>query len=755
MKRIFALFLAVVLLMASAAALGESNLMPGEYSAQAQGFGGAVTVTVTVGENGMDGITALGENETPSIGGAALELLSQRAMEAGSSEIDGVSGATLTSNGFKDALSAALAKASGLDASESKQVLDGTYEQTVYGNNFDVPFKVAVTFEGGKIQAIEVTDIGGEWSSYDTTMLDAAVETIIPRIIENQSIAVDTTAGATASSSAIRHAVRLAIEEAGGDPAAFSIPVEKSNETVRLDYDVVVVGLGASGVAAYYSAAENGATVLGIEKAGYVGGNSITTGGPLCVNPSLPELKAYDDAGNEIVTDEEAFIELWKNDTGAGTENGSKPDMIELIVRQSGDAVDWSVSEMGFTFTPITTFMYPDLTVYACYDCLVKTPNRMYTDALERAKGFNEKNDYLLEVEGTGLIAAGDGSIIGVTAEAYDGTRYEINARSVILCTGGFAGSSDMMEEYVGYTMAIYGMYQNDGVMIKSAIDHGAATYSIGIDPITHNARTAVDLHMSDVSPAHQKTLTALVLRGDVLAVNESGARFTSETDMMGLGETNTRADGSYYVIVDENYFENLKQNGFDAVDFMINNRDFSSPFSAYLSDTTRLTAPPQYYLAENDPITEMDAIIAHGMDAGIVFEGATPEELAARIGAPALVEAIADYNKAIEAGVDEEFGKDISQMHPIGVNGEKIYAVKAKGFCFTTSGGLDVNTNIEVLDVNGEVIPGLYACGTDSLGVFFSEESGYKDYGGVAHGWCFVSGKIAGENAAAHAKAE
>lgn len=63
----------------------------------------------------------------------------------------------------------------------------------------------------------------------------------------------------------------------------------------------------------------------------------------------------------------------------------------------------------------------------------------------------------------------------------------------------------------------------------------------------------------------------------------------------------------------------------------------------------------------------------------------------------------------------------------------------------------MDVNENIEVLDADGNVIPGLYACGTDSIGVFFTEETGYIDYGGVAHGWCFTSGKIAGENAAAY----
>ena len=755
MKKSISVILTFLMLFITVFAQAEDtgNYIPGEYTAQSNGFGGPISVTVTVDENKLLNVTAVADNETPSIGGAALETLCASAIEANGADFDSVSGASLTSSGFKDAVAAALKKAQATKGEDSASLKDGTYEETVYGNNYDIPFKVATTFENGKITNVEVTDIGGEWSSYDTTILDAAIKTIIPRIIESQSISVDTTTGATASSAAIRYAVRLAIEEAGGNAADFQIKQEKSTETVKLDYDVVVVGLGAAGVSAYYSAAENGASVLGIDKAAYVGGNSITTGGPLCVNPDSPMLKAYDQDGKEIVTDEEAFIAMWEKDTNAGEENGGKKDIIEMLVHESGDTIDWTVNELGFAYIPIAPFTYPELNVYACYDGRVKTPNVEYTEALEKAKGFNEKNDYMLEVEGTGLIMKEDGTVGGVRAVAYDGTVYEINAKSVILCTGGFAGNSEMMKKYVGYTMAIYGMYQNDGVMIQSAIDNGAATYNIGVTPLTHNARTVVDLHMDDVSPAHQKTLTAMVLNGDVLAVNDNGARFTNETDMMGLGETNSRANGSYYVIVDENYFADLKENGFKMVDFMVGNRDFSSPFSAYNSNTERLVTPPQYYLAEGDPITEMDTIIAHGIDAGVVFEGKTVEELADKIGAPELIAAVEKYNKAIEAGKDEEFGKDVSMMHSIGANGEKVYAVKAKGFCFTTSGGLNVNSNIEVLDTEGNVMPGLYACGTDSMGVLFSEESGYMDYGGVDHGWCFVSGKIAGKNAAEFAK--
>ena len=729
------------------------------YTATADGFGGEVTVTLSVEGGRLVSVTAEGTGETPQVGGRALELLPQQMLQQNRVDVDGLSGASFTSGAILTAAAEALGQAGGAAAltpaeeTEASAVLrDGVYEETVYGSNFDVPFQVAVTLKDNRIEDIAVTDIGGEWSEYDSTILDSAVEKLIPRILETQSVNVDTITGATLSSSGILSAVSMAIEEAGGNLLDFSKAPVKSEETVVLDgYDVVVVGLGSAGVTAYYSAAESGAAVFGLDCAGHVGGTSIVAGGPLAVNPENEDLQPLDEDGNVLVTDEEAFIEMWKADTNAGEEGGAKPEMIELLVHESGDAVDWTANELGFAFNRDGIFMYPELPVYTTYkaegDMAAPAeirPATMYTNALNRAKAMNEKNDWQLELTGTELIFNEDGSIGGVIAESYDGTTYEIHAKAVILCTGGFAGNREMCEQYIGYSMELYGMYQNDGKMLQSAVDNGAAMYNPGIAPMTHNARTVRDLHMEDVSPAHQKTLTAMVLCSDVLAVNMDGDRFVAEDAMQGLGETNILAQGKYYVIVDQSYLDDVKENGFDSVNFMLQYRDFSS--ADYGLETAM-----QYYLEDGDPITEMDTIVDAALAEGVMYSADSAEELADLIGAPGLPAALAAYNAAAEAGEDTEFGKDPDLLRPIGENGERLYAIQAQGRCFTTCGGLDVNENIEVLDTEGNVIPGLYACGTDSLGVFFSEESNYLDYGGVAHGWCFTSGKIAGENAAAY----
>ena len=103
-KKYAVLFLALALILGAAACqkkeTGEAIYTAGTYSASAQGYGGAVTVKIS------------GDQETPGVGGAALEELGKQIKEKGA-DIDGVSGATMTSNGAKAAAAECIAKAKG------------------------------------------------------------------------------------------------------------------------------------------------------------------------------------------------------------------------------------------------------------------------------------------------------------------------------------------------------------------------------------------------------------------------------------------------------------------------------------------------------------------------------------------------------------------------------------------------------------------------------------------------------------------
>ena len=125
--------ISLAIIVAGEAALNKANApkvdnsisgdyIPGTYTAAETGFGEGVAVTVTIDEKGgFADVTLEGPNETPDIGGAALTTLRDQIMEAQSAEIDGVSGASLTSGAVKTALGKALAEAGGEAVEEAPE----------------------------------------------------------------------------------------------------------------------------------------------------------------------------------------------------------------------------------------------------------------------------------------------------------------------------------------------------------------------------------------------------------------------------------------------------------------------------------------------------------------------------------------------------------------------------------------------------------------------------------------------------------
>ena len=91
----------------------------------------------------------------------------------------------------------------------------------------------------------------------------------------------------------------------------------------------------------------------------------------------------------------------------------------------------------------------------------------------------------------------------------------------MILCTGGFGGNAKLCEEMFGYPIKLHGMYQNDGVMLLSAInDLGAGTYSMDSAGMAHTGRTAATLRLDNVVPSHNKVLSSMANNADLLCEN-------------------------------------------------------------------------------------------------------------------------------------------------------------------------------------------------------------------------------------------
>ena len=157
-KKVISMGLAMMLAVAPMTFGSAETFTAGEYEATAAGFGGNVTVKITVDSETVTAVEVTGENETPALGGAAIEGYNTSLV--GVTDADSVevtSGATITSTAVKEAFASALAQAKGEETANDAPIAftAGTYTASAKGYNGDVT--VDVTFSDTAVTAIEVT----------------------------------------------------------------------------------------------------------------------------------------------------------------------------------------------------------------------------------------------------------------------------------------------------------------------------------------------------------------------------------------------------------------------------------------------------------------------------------------------------------------------------------------------------------------------------------------------------------------------
>lgn len=661
----------------------------------------------------------------------------------------------------------------------------GSYTATARGFSLAEPLEVTVTVSEKEILSVEVNQDNAE-----TPPVFAAAMGICDDIVENQSVGVDTIAGATLSSSAIRTASEDALKQAfaagGGeesDVRMFWDAPEKSTVTEAVDVDVVIVGMGGAGLTAMTRTAEimqesgREVSVLAIEKNAFYGGNSLMASDFFAVNPEQ-HIEKYNDG--EDFMDADVMRRVWN----AYTEGDAKPELVDVMIDRSGETLDWLEFTHGYEFTEkaIEGFTgddhYAGKFQYLPNDNGAVNKPAMYkyftnmVDAYEQLGG-----NYLLETKGTELIYdEATNTVTGVLAEKEDGTVYEIHAKAVVLATGGFASNGEMTETYLSNEYyPLKGSWHQlgmpcNGEMIQSAIDIGAGTYNIGTTPIVHLTGvpyqiTGFEDHVVEDKIGTITDRTAVWSENDIpkylaiypytVAVNIFGERFATE-DKIGFLDS-WKAGPYFYSLYSQAQIDEIRESGFDS-------NSLTGPSIAWLGYreavpadyvTTRehLMALPmsdRYVTAMPDhtPITAIDDILQAGMDAGFIYKADTLQELAEILGIDpsALTNTIEKYNSDCEAGVDSQFGKAEKYLRALDEEGP-YYAVTGCAYCYATSGGLDVNENLQVLMADGEtVINGLYATGSDCSGVLYTEKKAYVTYGGAAQGWAYTSGYVCAE---------
>jgi urocanate reductase len=464
--------------------------------------------------------------------------------------------------------------------------------------------------------------------------------------------------------------------------------------------DVVVVGFGAAGAAAAIEAHEKGATVLILEKMRRPGGNTVMSGGVVYgANTIVQKSAGVEDSGEQCLRYLHAVAD--------GLADNS---LMRLWAEKSGENIRW-LSDLGVKFPRERLRMdgYEQFPEYAAI-----TPPRPRSHYPERGgrglmnpliKAVSDRSiEVMFEMPVRGLVTAGEkGEVLGVNCD-----KLNIKARkAVVLATGGFAQSVEMFNRYQRpyANCPAYGAWGIDGDGIKVAHALGADLVNMGLmGPIL----STVPYGSITVSPTKKLTklftpwITHLKWAPCIL-VDTSGVRFTDEY--------------IFYLALSEKIIR-LK----DRTCFCIFDENAKSRWESKIKTGEGLI--PQ-------------------IEKGIIKRAPTIRVLAQKISVSPdiLQDTVSRFNKNVEKGIDPEFKRN---RHLVPVETPSFYAMQYKLVRVATIGGLRINTKAQVLDVNGSVVPRLYAAG-ETVGGFVG-----RRYPGTGYflSYCFVSGRVAGESA-------
>lgn len=485
--------------------------------------------------------------------------------------------------------------------------------------------------------------------------------------------------------------------------------------------DVVVVGLGTSGLMAAVGAAKAGAAVIAVDQAPVLAGTTnCYTHGPFIVGSKL-QLQ-YENP----LTVQEAWTYLQTKSS-----YGYNSQALRAILEATGRAADILIDDAGFTFD---NSPFPESTPES------EIINRAAHTYGENGEARAAKFQTMLDVNGvetifgakaTGLIMDG-GKVAGVTCDV-DGGGLSIRAKAVVLCTGGFLGSADMQAKYLAGAKVVSKAVQVcDGSGIAMAISAGAQigkTFSIVMNEYGGANEKALPITGSNAfsSPNPGNDMLRAAHWGG-LFVDANGERFVNEgylaENPFYSGEPLTR-QSVYYAIFDETFMTRLE----------------TEPYANFFH-TAKMVKGAGETVLEN-----AREQFAEAVEQGWGFTAESVEELADAIGTPKLAATVATYAKACADGDDDLFYKDAAYLSAVETG--PFYAIELQPSAYMTLGGIKCNGSCQALDAANVGIDGLFVAGGDA-----DIHTAPYLQNGSANGFALGSGLLAGEAAAAVAQA-
>lgn len=697
MKKTIALLLTVILAVLPVLGMASAAYTPGAYEASSKGFGGNVTVTVTVNESAITAIEAVGADETPTIGGAALPVVAQAILDAQGTEVDGVAGATVTSNAVIQAANAALAQARGEEQTVSA-VADGIYTASAasYKRNGITLDTVTLTasFEGGKLTSVEVGEYG------DTPAIGGmAFDQLAKEVVAEQSLGVDSVAGATVSSAGFFTAMADIIAQAGGDAAEWqSRPVQKREPaTQEYDADVVVIGAGIAGLSATLEAANLGANVILVEKMEVLGSSTTRSEGYVqAANTELQREHGVEDNVEALYQD---IYSLYKDEPEV------EGDLIKQAAYNSTDYIQFLL-DAGVSFEKLEAISKNPPRNVPRNHCVLGggggiTAN-LYETALEKGATV------LMGTPCTELIMDGK-AVVGIKATNKYGDDITIHADNVILCAGSYTANGELFKELnpLLHPEAISGSGDGDGYYLAKQANADVILLDY-VQMMYYFFSTKLTGWPSVIPGAPQTSSITPV--SNVVFLDGGGKRVANEDEFC-------------FDYVQKNW-----QGGYEEGWTLVGDK-----FAEQYPDVIEIAMTSELGSREGK----------------MGYTGSTIEEVCEGTGLdPQVVQATVDrYNELCAKGEDLDFHKPAQYMESLEA---PFYLLRMPMVCTDGYSGARINMNAQVIDVNGDVIPGFYAAGSCAV----AQMSSVRYYGcGSSLLFGGTYGRIAAEHAVANLK--
>lgn len=499
-------------------------------------------------------------------------------------------------------------------------------------------------------------------------------ESLRTRMLVANSPHVDAITGATTQSEALKKAVSRALTTSSKE----HVIEEGGNPQAPQNYDVVVVGSGGAGLAAAIQASEAGAHVVIIEKMPTIGGNTIKASvGMNAAETRFQKLKGIEDSK-----------ELFYEETLKGGKFKNNPELLREFVDLAPEAIDWLAGH-GIELNDIT------ITGGMSIDRTHRPADRSAVGGFlisGLVKNVNQREIEVLLETSVAEILVENGAVSGVkVVDEYNDSRI-LNAKSVIVATGGFSANREMVVKY---------RPELDGFVTTN---HKGATGS-GIALLQQIGADTVDMGEIQIHPTVEQTTSYLVSEairgGGAILVSQAGQRFYNEM------ETRDKVSAEIIALPEK---------------------------SAWIIFDDQVRAANK----------AADEYIAKGF----VISAPTPHELAVKLNMDqeALQTTLGRYNEFVAQQKDEDFGRTTALRHPL--NKGPYYAIRIAPGVHHTMGGVTINTDTAVLNAQKQPIHGAWAAGEVVGGIH-----GANRIGGNAVADIIIFGILAGRNAASYAK--